>query len=80
MLRREPTNLVVVHQHREAVRPLPDLLVHVLEHEYGRDSFFENLFDGMFQDMSWDISSDISVMKTMMAQDGLVRDDQERRQ
>ena len=25
----------------------------------------------MFQDMAWDISSDISVMKTMMAQDGL---------
>ncbi len=32
---------------------------------------FESLLDGMFQDMAWDISSDISVMKTMMAQDGL---------
>ena len=32
---------------------------------------FENLLDGLFQDMAWDISSDISVMKTMMAQDGL---------
>ena len=32
---------------------------------------FENLLDSMFQDMAWDISSDISVMKTMMAQDGL---------
>ena len=32
---------------------------------------FESLLDSMFQDMAWDISSDISVMKTMMAQDGL---------
>ncbi len=32
---------------------------------------FENLLDSLFQDMAWDISSDISVMKTMMAQDGL---------
>ena len=32
---------------------------------------FENLLDSLFQDMAWDISSDISVMKSMMAQDGL---------
>ncbi len=32
---------------------------------------FESLLDNMFQDMAWDISSDISVMRTMMAQDGL---------
>ena len=32
---------------------------------------FEKLFDSLFEDMSIDISSDISVMKTMMAQDGL---------
>lgn len=37
---------------------------------------FENLLDSMFQDMAWDISSDISVMKTMMAQDGLTVDGQ----
>ena len=36
---------------------------------------FENLFDSLFQDMAWDISSDISVMKTMMAQDGLTPDE-----
>ena len=35
---------------------------------------FENLLDSLFQDMAWDISSDISVMKTMMAQDGLTGD------
>ncbi len=35
---------------------------------------FENLLDSLFQDMAWDISSDISVMKTMMAQDGLTDD------
>ncbi len=35
---------------------------------------FENLLNSMFQDMAWDISSDISVMKTMMAQDGLTED------
>ena len=32
---------------------------------------FEKLLDGMFEDMNWDVHSDISVMKTMMAQDGL---------
>ncbi len=35
---------------------------------------FEKLLDSLFQDMAWDISSDISVMKTMMAQDGLTDD------
>ena len=38
---------------------------------------FENLLNSMFENMAWDISSDISVMKTMMAQDGLT--EQERR-
>jgi 5-bromo-4-chloroindolyl phosphate hydrolysis protein len=38
------------------------------------NSAFENLLDSLFQDMAWDISSDISVMKTMMAQDGLTQD------
>ncbi|MBR5115489.1 MAG: 5-bromo-4-chloroindolyl phosphate hydrolysis family protein [Lachnospiraceae bacterium] len=36
---------------------------------------FEQLLDGMFSDMALDISSDISVMKTMMAQDGLAQED-----
>ncbi len=35
---------------------------------------FENLLDSMFEDTAWDISSDISVMKTMMAQEGLTGD------
>ncbi|MBR0164239.1 MAG: 5-bromo-4-chloroindolyl phosphate hydrolysis family protein [Lachnospiraceae bacterium] len=35
---------------------------------------FEKLFDSLFEEISWDISSDISVMKTMMAQDGLTED------
>ena len=34
---------------------------------------FENLLNSMFQDMAWDISSDISVMKMMLAQDGLTQ-------
>ena len=34
---------------------------------------FEKLLDSLFEDVAWDISSDISVMKTMMAQDGLTR-------
>ncbi len=38
------------------------------------NSAFENLLDSLFQDMAWDIASDISVMKTMMAQDGLTSD------
>ncbi len=36
---------------------------------------FESLLDNMFQNMAWDVSSDISVMKTMLAQDGLTTDD-----
>ena len=32
---------------------------------------FEKLLDSMFQNTAWDISSDISVMKTMLAQEGL---------
>ena len=35
---------------------------------------FEKLFDSLFEDISMDIASDISVMKTMMAQDGLTED------
>ncbi|MCR5178792.1 MAG: 5-bromo-4-chloroindolyl phosphate hydrolysis family protein [Lachnospiraceae bacterium] len=36
---------------------------------------FEQLLDSMFTDMALDISTDISVMKTMMAQDGLAQDE-----
>lgn len=36
---------------------------------------FENLLNSLFENMAWDISSDISVMKTMMAQDGLTKKD-----
>lgn len=36
---------------------------------------FENLLDRFFQDTAWDISSDISVMKTMLAQEGLTKTD-----
>lgn len=32
---------------------------------------FVRLLDSLFEDTAWDISSDISVMKTMMAQEGL---------
>ena len=32
---------------------------------------FEKLLDKLFEDTAWDVSTDISVMKTMMAQDGL---------
>ena len=39
---------------------------------YENDAF-EKLLDSLFEDVAWDISSDISVMKTMMAQDGLTR-------
>lgn len=35
---------------------------------------FAALLDQMFQKTAWDVSSDISVMKTMMAQDGLTEE------
>ena len=36
---------------------------------------FEKLLDRLFQDQAWDVSSDISVLKTMIAQDGLAEED-----
>jgi len=39
------------------------------------NSAFEKLLDRFFQDTAWDISSDISVMKTMLAQEGLTGTD-----
>lgn len=36
---------------------------------------FEKLLDSLFQDQAWDVSSDISVLKTMLAQDGLTKED-----
>ena len=36
---------------------------------------FEKLLDDMFQDTAWDVSSDISVLKTMLAQEGLTEKD-----
>lgn len=35
---------------------------------------YEKLLDGLFQDMAWDVSTDISVLKTMLAQEGLHED------
>ncbi len=35
---------------------------------------FEKLLDSLFQDTAWDVSSDISVLKTMLAQEGLGED------
>lgn len=36
---------------------------------------FEKLLDSLFADRAWDISSDISVLNTMLAQEGLTKDD-----
>lgn len=33
---------------------------------------FERLLDSLFEDVAWDVSSDISVLHTMLAQEGLV--------
>jgi len=35
---------------------------------------FERLFDSLFQDTMWDVSTDISVLKTILAQEGLSKD------
>ncbi len=35
---------------------------------------FEKLLDDLFQDTAWDLSSDISVLRTMLAQEGLTED------
>ena len=37
---------------------------------------FERLLDSLFEDVAWDISSDISVLQTMLAQEGLVGNEQ----
>ena len=36
---------------------------------------FEKLLDGLFKDTAWDVSTDISVLHTMLAQEGLGKDD-----
>lgn len=36
---------------------------------------FEKLLDSLFQETAWDVSSDISVLKTMLAQEGLTGSD-----
>lgn len=35
---------------------------------------FEKLLDDLFRDAAWDVSSDISVLRTMLAQEGLTED------
>ena len=41
--------------------------MHTLQHAY------EELLDQLYEEQSWDVSSDISVLKTMLAQDGLTQ-------
>ncbi len=36
---------------------------------------FEKLFDSLYMEQAWDISSDISVLNTMLAQEGLTKND-----
>ncbi len=36
---------------------------------------FTKLLDSLFQEKAWDVSSDISVLNTMLAQEGLTKDD-----
>jgi 5-bromo-4-chloroindolyl phosphate hydrolysis protein len=36
---------------------------------------FEKLLDSLFKDTAWDVSSDISVLNTILAQEGLTKDD-----
>lgn len=36
---------------------------------------FEKMLDSLFQDTAWDVSSDISVLHTMLAQEGLTKQD-----
>lgn len=39
---------------------------------------FEKLLDDLFQDTAWDVSSDIPVLRTMLAQEGLAKDEWKR--
>ncbi len=39
------------------------------------NSAFEKLLDNLFQETAWDVSSDISVLRTMLAQEGLTEND-----
>jgi hypothetical protein len=36
---------------------------------------YEKLYDSMYVDFAMDVSSDISVLKTMLAQEGLTKDE-----
>ena len=35
---------------------------------------FENLLDSFYKETAWDVSADISVLKTMLAQEGLTEE------
>ena len=41
--------------------------------------FWKNLLDSFYKDTAWDVSTDISVLKTMLAQEGLTEDDLKRK-
>lgn len=80
-----PTTLKLVNAYREFdQQPVAgeNIVSGKLEIEKTMDTIneaFENLLDDLFQDTAWDISSDISVLKTMLAQEGLTEDEVTRR-
>lgn len=53
---------------REAKKEIEDSLDSI-------NDAYERFLDSFFQSTAWDVSSDVSVMKTMMAQDGLTGSD-----
>lgn len=73
-----PTTVKLLDAYRDLdVQPVqgPNIAASKHEIEATLDTLsvaFEKLLDSIFRDMAWDVSSDISVLRTVLAQEGLV--------
>ncbi|MDO4168448.1 MAG: 5-bromo-4-chloroindolyl phosphate hydrolysis family protein [Lachnospiraceae bacterium] len=76
-----PTTVKLLHAYEELDRqPIQgeNIVSSKKEIEESLDTLnvaFEKILDRLFQEQAWDVSSDISVLKTMLAQDGLTEKD-----
>lgn len=59
-----------IRQSRQEIRETLDTLRGALE----------TLLDSLFEEVAWDVSADVSVLETMLAQEGLVKDDFRRKE
>lgn len=72
-----PTTVKLLHAYEELDKqPVEGENIRTAKHEIENtldtiNEAFENLLDSFFKNTAWDVSTDISVLKTMLAQEGL---------